>query len=55
LHEACNEAFFDRNPPPGAVAEDGNIHFVMQTVVQTFPTAGQRGVGLSGLFGVGLK
>lgn len=54
LTEACNEAFFDRNPPPGAVAEDGNIHFVLQTVVQTYPTAGQRGVGLSGLFGVGL-
>ncbi len=53
LTEACNEAFFDRNPPPGAASADGNIHFVMQTMVQTFPAAGQ-GVGLSGLFGVGL-
>lgn len=54
LTEACNEAFFDRNPPPGAAGEDGNIHFVLQTVVQTFPAPGQRGVALSGLFGVGL-
>lgn len=53
LTEACNEAFFDRNPPPGAVAKDGNIHFVMRTVVQTYPAPG-GGVALSGLFGVGL-
>lgn len=53
LTEACNEAFFDRNPPPGAVAADGNIHFVLQTIVQTYSTPG-GGVALSGLFGVGL-
>lgn len=53
LTDACNEAFFDRNPPPGAIGKDGNIHFVMRTVVQTFPAQG-RGVALSGLFGVGL-
>ncbi len=54
LAEACNEAFFDRNPPPGAAAADGNIHFVMRTVVQTYPAPGTRGVALSGMFGVGL-
>lgn len=54
LTDACNEAFFDRNPPPGAAAPDGNIHFVLQTMVQTYPSIGRRGVGLSGLFGVGL-
>lgn len=54
LTEACNQAFFDRNPPPGAAGPDGNIHFIMQTVVQTYPAAGRQGIGLSGVFGVGL-
>ncbi len=53
LTEACNEAFFDRNPPPGAAGKDGNIHFVMRTVVQTYPAQGGS-VAMSGLFGVGL-
>ncbi len=53
LTDACNEAFFDRNPPPGAAAEDGNIHFVMRTIVQTYPGAG-GGIGLSAYFGTGL-
>ncbi|MBP1687576.1 MAG: hypothetical protein H6Q33_3719 [Deltaproteobacteria bacterium] len=37
LHAACREGFFDRNPPSGAEASDGNIHFVFDariTVVQ---------------------
>ncbi len=54
LQEACSEAFFDRNPPPGAIGDDGNIHFVMQTIVQTYPSTGRRNVGLSAYFGVGL-
>ncbi len=54
LSEACEDAFFDRNPPPGAAAKDGNIHFILRTIVQTYPAAGRGGVGLSGLFGVGL-
>lgn len=54
LTDACNEAFFDRNPPPGAAGSDGNIHFVLQTMVQTYPSVGRRGVALSGIFGVGL-
>ncbi|MFN8624535.1 MAG: hypothetical protein U0587_00880 [Candidatus Binatia bacterium] len=28
LQTACREGFFDRNPPSGAEASDGNIHFV---------------------------
>ena len=31
LGQACNVGFFDRNPPPGARFEDGNIHFVFET------------------------
>jgi hypothetical protein len=37
LQTACREGFFDRNPPSGAEATDGNIHFVFDariTVVQ---------------------
>ncbi len=39
LQQACNDAFFDRNPPPGARAKDGNIHFVFRAAVQFQPTA----------------
>jgi hypothetical protein len=43
LQQACNDGFFDRNPPPGAEAADGKIHFVLQThVVSIVDTAGQR-------------
>jgi hypothetical protein len=41
LQQACNDAFFDRNPPPGARAADGNFHFIMRTNVQVGPS--QRG------------
>jgi hypothetical protein len=37
LQAACREGFFDRNPPSGAEANDGNIHFIFDariTVVQ---------------------
>jgi hypothetical protein len=54
LREACDHAFFDRNPPPGAEAADGNIHFILETVIQAAPSQGGRGVEISGLFGVGL-
>ncbi len=43
LQQACNDGFFDRNPPPGARAKDGTIHFVFQTIVQIAPTP--RGAG----------
>jgi len=52
LREACDAAFFDRNPPPGAESDDGNIHFVLETVIEAVPNA--RGVDISGIFGVGL-
>ena len=34
LVHACQQAFFDLNPPPGAEAADGNIHFIFRTEVQ---------------------
>ena len=34
LQQACNVGFFDRNPPPGARWEDGNIHFQFATLIQ---------------------
>lgn len=39
LQQACNVGFFDRNPPAGARAADGNIHFVLHTNVQVGPSA----------------
>jgi hypothetical protein len=36
LQNACREGFFDRNPPSGAEANDGNIHFLFQAQVQLF-------------------
>ncbi len=33
LQSACREGFFDRNPPPGAEANDGNIHVLFETQV----------------------
>jgi hypothetical protein len=38
LQQACNDAFFDRNPPPGARAKDGRIHFIFRTAVESQPT-----------------
>lgn len=38
LQQACNDAFFDRNPPPGARAKDGNIHFIFRTGIESQPT-----------------
>lgn len=38
LQLACNDGFFDRNPPPGARAKDGRIHFVFRTAVQSTPS-----------------
>jgi hypothetical protein len=39
LQQACNVGFFDRNPPPGARGEDGNIHFLFATAIQAAGTA----------------
>jgi hypothetical protein len=38
LQQACNDGFFDRNPPPGARAKDGNIRFIFITAVQSAAT-----------------
>jgi len=38
LQQACNVGFFDRNPPPGARAADGSIHFIMRTNVEVGPS-----------------
>jgi hypothetical protein len=38
LQQACNDGFFDRNPPPAARTKDGNIHFVFITSVQSSPS-----------------
>ena len=52
------ETFFDANPPPGAEANDGNIHFILlvQLAVQTVqdPRSGRVGAGYHGIAGVGL-
>lgn len=36
LQRACHQAFFDLNPPAGAEAADGNIHFLFRTQVEVF-------------------
>jgi hypothetical protein len=38
LQQACNEGFFDRNPPPGARAKDGRIHFIFRSAIESQPT-----------------
>lgn len=38
LQRACQQAFFDSNPPDGAQSSDGNIHFVFRTEVQVVAT-----------------
>jgi hypothetical protein len=52
LQQACNDAFFDRNPPSGARAKDGNIHFIFQTAIQSYPSS--RGPSFLVQMGVGL-
>ncbi|MFQ5666493.1 MAG: hypothetical protein ACE5I7_08680 [Candidatus Binatia bacterium] len=48
LRSACREGFFDRNPPPGAEANDGNIHFLLDARVslQVDPRRGLVGYTL---------
>lgn len=46
LQRACQQAFFDLNPPSGAEANDGHIHFVFRTQVQVVATPqGMRNYG----------
>jgi hypothetical protein len=53
LQQACNVGFFDRNPPPGARASDGNIHFVLETALQA--SGSPQGGSVWVLLGAGLK
>jgi outer membrane biosynthesis protein TonB len=51
------DIFFDSNPPSGAEAADGNIHFVLliDLMVQADPRSARGGVYYNGVAGVGLK
>ena len=43
LEAACREGFFDRNPPSGAEAGDGRIHFLFNArLTLTFDASGRR-------------
>ena len=54
LQSALHEGFFDRNPPPGAESNDGNIHFMfMARVVGVADPSGRR-VPAWALLGTGL-
>jgi hypothetical protein len=49
LQQACNVGFFDRNPPPGARWEDGNIHFILATEIQMLGPQGGMVILAAGL------
>ncbi len=54
LEAACRQGFFDRNPPPGAESNDGNIHFLFEAQVAVgIDPGGRRPVG-GALLGAGL-
>jgi len=54
LQEAIRQAFFDRNPPNGAEANDGKIHFVFDVRVALRVDPGRGVAGYRALFGAGL-
>lgn len=54
LDSAIREGFFDRNPPPGAEANDGRIHFLFEAHVQLTADASGRGPYGGALMGAGL-
>jgi len=54
LQRACQEAFFDRNPPSGAEMADGNIHFLLSTQVQVVAGPEGRALGYRAVFSIGL-
>jgi hypothetical protein len=58
LTAARPEVFFDANPPSGAEAADGNIHFILlvdlQVQVGSDPQTGRASTGYYGMAGVGL-
>ncbi len=54
LQQACYQGFFDRNPPPGAEAADGNIHFLFDTRVMAMADPRGMAVGYRAIFQAGL-
>jgi hypothetical protein len=54
LQAATHEGFFDRNPPPGAEANDGNIHFIFDARVGLLTDPGRGVIGYRALFQAGL-
>jgi outer membrane biosynthesis protein TonB len=54
LQLACTQGFFDRNPPPGAEAEDGNIHFLLRTRVLAMVSPNRAQYGYRIAFQAGL-
>lgn len=54
LQRACQEAFFDRNPPAGAEMADGNIHFLLNTRVAVIAGPDGRAAGYRAIFSIGL-
>jgi len=59
LAAATPDTFFDANPPSGAEASDGNIHFMLLVDLTVEPMAdprtGREFVNYFGIAGVGLK
>jgi hypothetical protein len=54
LRQACRQGFFDRNPPPGAEAKDGNIHFELRTDAMLVADAAGHPLGYQVIFQAGL-
>ena len=54
LQQACIQGFFDRNPPRGAEAADGNIHFIIRTRVLALAGPNQMQYGYRVAFQAGL-
>jgi hypothetical protein len=54
LQSSVQQAFFDRNPPSGAEANDGNIHFLFEVKVSLIADPGRGVVGYRALMGAGL-
>ncbi len=54
LQSSVQQAFFDRNPPSGAEANDGKIHFLFQVKVALIADPARGVVGYRALMGAGL-
>ena len=54
LQHAVQEGMFDRNPPSGAEASDGKIHFLFNARVMVMAGPDGRPVGYQAIFSAGL-